>query len=306
MTRIFRTAVASSYPEYQQAGNKLTSPLFYRGLSMTQFPVQIQKLPPAPDRPDLHFDKNQFDAGVHRVCEVTLDSRLTHGDRAHMQISHHPQARCRKWLPIWASNETQFRAVIMARGWAYVHAGKPMPADLTFQELKKICDESFARLYDREHSESGSKKWTAWEFHKVCVQQHGGYLAWMTTLLYKSLRLGYSSSEVAEELGAPSAVMIRQAVYRANKAAERLGFPVHEMRHHSKGRHKDGWVDPERPVRQIRSTADYMRAHTLVYRRLSRDARKFGLTVHELRACLTTSLRSRVDAFLTLHIPQKY
>jgi hypothetical protein len=109
-----------------------------------------------------------------------------------------------------------------------------MPDDITWEEMKKLCDARFSKVSSAKQGEPGSNRWRTMKGHELAIKRAGGYLEFTTLLLYKSLRLGQHSTTVAEQMGI-TPVHVRQHVYRANIVAEDFGFVVHERPHKSKG-----------------------------------------------------------------------
>lgn len=205
--------------------------------------VAVTICPPGPIDHSMHFDRNQFVKTRIRVSSAT--SGLAFNDIQSMTVrkrAEHPYKT--KWVAQWAFNDEQFRRVVLAKCWSYVHAGLPCPNDLTKDEAKKIADQRFKRMSKREYAIPGSFQWNIHETHKRAVANAGGYLEFWSLVLYRALRLQEDSVSVAQQMGL-TPVHVRQALSRANQIARALGFEVYEISHTSTGRKVKPEVGPE-------------------------------------------------------------
>jgi hypothetical protein len=178
--------------------------------------VTVQLLPPGPVDESLHYDRHLYDG--RRSNAVSIRSELAYSDfNDHMHIERRVQQRRKRWLPAWAFDDAQFRQVILTRCWLYCHGGSPMPKDTTWRMMRAMCD-----AFGERYTQLGAAK------------RETGYLEFLVKLLWLSARLGHNATEVAAQLGITS-VHVRQELYKTNRVAELLRFPVHKVPHTSKG-----------------------------------------------------------------------
>jgi hypothetical protein len=181
---------------------------------MNTTPVTV--LPPGPVDESLHYDQHMYDG--RRSKAVSIRTELAYSDfNDHMHVERRAHQRCKRWLPAWAFDDAQFRQVILTRCWLYCHGGSPMPKDTTWRMMRATCDGRGVR-----HIQLGTAK------------RETGYLDFLVKLLWLSVRLGHNATEVAQQLGI-TPVHVRQELYKVNKVAELLRFPIHKVPHTSKG-----------------------------------------------------------------------
>jgi hypothetical protein len=144
-----------------------------------------------------------------------------------MHVSRRVTVRDKRWLPPWAFNDEQLKKVLMYRGWTYVHGGSMIPPDMTFDKIEQQVNEHFERSQSFGFSKDNREQFALHEKHVAAVKASGGYMQFMTAVVYRSLRLGRDSVAVALDTGiTPWAV--RQIIVRVNEAAVELGFETFE------------------------------------------------------------------------------
>jgi hypothetical protein len=159
----------------------------------------------------LSFDRHQF-AGwqpSHFVKDMT-DAGLAREDRENIHTERHA-TRLRKWIPEWAASDEKLRAVLSARIQCHAtHFRSYLRRGLSGSELAILVR------------------------HKAAIKRAGSYEALHAAIAYRSFRLGWHSSAVAESLGV-TAAMVRMNLMRMRDTARRLGFEENEPQHWSRG-----------------------------------------------------------------------
>lgn len=185
--------------------------------------------------PDLHFDRSQFDHKFYKMSSA--DSELSFDDIGKMHLFRVKGMRAAaRWVSPWVTSDEKLRAVCLFRAWNWsLRSGhrKPMPANISWQQVKQLCDATFARWK--------KDKWggPAWEQRNIerfisCVEAAGGYLEMISALAYRSFRSGEDAIEIGNKMQMSHA-QVRQHIFRLNQAAVRLGFEQH-VHHRTRGR----------------------------------------------------------------------
>jgi hypothetical protein len=170
-----------------------------------------------------NFDLHQF-AG-RRVKAVSADTRIAYSDYERMHRVRRSTQRMFP-LPPWTQNDEMLKHVVKVRLWRYACAGHPrkMPADITMEQLEERikarcqrgCDTTFMTAQQRQN----------YETHLAIVKGGHGWVSYVARLAW-FYRLGYSSPEIAQELGSkPQAV--RAQLDRLNRVAREY-FPEHSL-----------------------------------------------------------------------------
>jgi hypothetical protein len=179
---------------------------------------------------DLNFDRFQFEG--KRTPPVSPSTCLAFSDFVRMQVDHQKTFRNRVWIPAFANDDEQLRAVLAHAVGRYRYGalgfGKNTPTD--WKELEHIARETF---YRRRVSHAGIKlpplKLREWDSHVRAVTRAGNYLALLAAIAYRSWRLGQDSVTVGASLDmAPPAV--RQHLMRLCQYARALGLETFARR----------------------------------------------------------------------------
>lgn len=182
--------------------------------------------------PGIRFDEHQF---IHRARAISQESGIAFADYNRMGTFKARQSRFKRWIPEWSQNDETFRAVVQQRALQYALGGhKHSVATLTREQLETITAKRTRRFARRNPEHVNYQR------HTALVEHVGGHMKLLTQILWLSYRMGYTSPDVAETIGCgltPWAVRIQ--LYRASQTARKLGFPVFEREHHTRGiKHK--------------------------------------------------------------------
>ncbi len=193
-----------------------------------QFPQQLK--PAQYENPDTRFDRFQFD-GRPRHIRTADGSPVEYFTGSRMHFERRKAQRSRRWIPEWAMSDEKFRQVLARRATTWSR-GPLAPVPETFPELLKMCAEKLARLKAKKYT--NPRRLASVIPHIASLEKCGGYLEFITTIGWLSLRTGYEGPIIAEQMGI-SAYDVRTQLLRLNETAEKLGLVLH-VAHHTKGR----------------------------------------------------------------------
>jgi hypothetical protein len=211
---------------------------------------------------------------------VSAQTRLAWSDFARMGTEHHGVATDkRRWLPAFAQNDEQLRAVLMRLGNRYLvscggnHKARPVIDD--WKTLEYRCTEH--ALNPASMDEMSKYQASLREVHKQAIIRAGGYLACHAAVAYRYWRLEQGCIAVAEVLGI-TPTNVRQIAHKLVSNARALGFETHAP-HWTKGKKYEG-------------EANYNRLAA----RYATLARRFGAEEFELNEEFKTSGERHVVA----------
>lgn len=189
----------------------------------------------------LHFDHYAFEKPARPVSAKT---NLSFDDISRMHTMTVPSART-LWIPEWSADNKKMALVVCQRAWQSLGNRTIVPDILVAS--RTVLDELVRQHFARPDIQ-GLKEMRA---HAGYFQARG-YIATQVLLAYKVYRLRKPlCPEVSEEMGIPTNVL-RQWLFRLNKAAENLGYQTFPQRHHTHGR-ECRWIRGRR--RMVRTTA---------------------------------------------------
>jgi hypothetical protein len=182
----------------------------------------VQILPPQPPRNESGYDLHQF---YRRTKVVSAESQISFADYQHgMHAFNLKGKRRREFIPAFAWNTQQLCRVIAVNAFRYVCGGRVLfPEKITLAELRRLTDEKFEQWKQRPLNDLSAVERRMIDRHIFSVDHAGGWLQLHATVAYMSWRLGYTSSQVAEQLWL-TGPGVRMMLYRLTKVARALGY----------------------------------------------------------------------------------
>lgn len=179
-----------------------------------------------PPSNSLHFDAHQFQK---RARAVSQDTRVDWSDYSRMGTARHFTPKSSRWIPTFASNGAQLKAVLLERQRRYV-----------------------AHRIDPDCCDSHRK-------HQLAVNRCGGnHLAFITAIAWRGWRMRWDCRTIADEMEI-SPACVRAHLHRLVEIARELGFETFAP-HWSYGFRKPEYVEGivcwqcrRRPVNKGRS-----------------------------------------------------
>jgi hypothetical protein len=145
-----------------------------------------------------------------------------------------PSKRSR-WIPAFANNTSQLQAVLLHAAVKYIFRDKEPPqgfvADLS--TVVELAKEKHAALKARAENSSKLIQQRMYQ-HLLCVEDAGGYVAFISAIAYRCWRLRWTGPVVAEELGV-TPLLVQTMMEMMADYAERLGFETY-LQHPHKGK----------------------------------------------------------------------
>ncbi len=137
--------------------------------------------------------------------------------------------RNRKLIPEFVNNEAQFRSVLVHATVKYVFRQAAIPKDIAtdLENLKRLADDRTGKM--RSQIEVSNKYWNSMSKHLRAVHDVGGYMQMISTVMYRSWKLGWHSNEIGVELGMTDDAVSRQLIRLAHIARD-LGYPTYARR----------------------------------------------------------------------------
>jgi len=160
-----------------------------------------------------------------------------------LEMSNRRAAHNFAFIPPFAFQDEQLKAVLRHRAWRYVHSNTPIPASWDYAAINLAATKKALRGHeivgpDQQHALQDK--------HIAAVKRAGSYMALQSSIAWRSWRLGMPSTEVAFSL-CVSPWMVRQALRRLRAIAAGLGYEC-GRRHHSFGDDNYNRRDSEQAV----------------------------------------------------------
>ena len=149
----------------------------------------------------------------------------------------HPVAarsKNRRFIPTFATNDGQLQATILYATTKYAFRGRVIPPSFVpdLDAVINLAKERFAFEKSRVEQSQALAQQRCYQ-HLVCVEECGGYAAFVAAVGYRMWRLMWTAPSIAEDLGCKKA-LVWQIVEMLVCYANELGFPTYK-RHASKG-----------------------------------------------------------------------
>jgi hypothetical protein len=140
-----------------------------------------------------------------------------------------------RWIPAFASNTPQLQAVLLHAAVRYIFRDKEPPqgfiADL--ETVVALAKEKHATLRARAENSSKLIQQRMYQ-HLLCVEDAGGYVAFISAIAYRCWRLRWPGPVVAQGLGV-NALLVQTMMEMLADYAEHLGFDTYPQ-HSRKGK----------------------------------------------------------------------